>query len=186
MQRGELELSDSAPHRALASFEKALQHFPNHPAAVVGLSSLLLDIYTQKIPAEEVTLQSLSLLPKLPETMTSTLPDNATALIGTAPNGRPSTAASSSPIPPKPRREDLTPEHLNRIAARDRAYGLLSSLTKSGRGWDCAEAWFALARAYEEGEQKEKARSCLWWVVELEEGKGVRGWGCVGGAGGVL
>ena len=71
--------------------------------------------------------------------------------------------------------EDLTP-----LSARDRAYSLLSILTKSGQGWDNSEAWYALARAYELSGQPDKATEALWWVVELEGGRGVREWGCVG------
>ena len=75
---------------------------------------------------------------------------------------------------------------LDRLAARDRAYGLLSALTKLGTGWNYSEAWFALARAYEEGGQLEKAKEVLWWCVELEEGRGVRDWSVVGCGGYVL
>ena len=72
-----------------------------------------------------------------------------------------------------------TPENLNRLAARDRAYGLLSSLTKSGTGWDDSEAWFALARAHELGGETERAKEILWWVVSLEDTRPIRGWDCV-------
>jgi hypothetical protein len=75
---------------------------------------------------------------------------------------------------------------LDRLAARDRAYGLLTALTKLGTGWNCSEAWFALARAYEEGGQPDKAREVLWWCVELEECRGVRDWSVVGSGGYVL
>lgn len=75
---------------------------------------------------------------------------------------------------------------LDRLAARDRAYGLLSALTKLGSAWTCSEAWYALARAYEEGGQVDKAREVLWWCVELEEGKGVRDWSVVSVGGYVL
>lgn len=78
------------------------------------------------------------------------------------------------------------PEELNRLAARDRAYSLLSSLTKLGTGWDYSEAWFALARAYEEGGQIQKAKDVLWWCVELEDSKALRKWSCVGVGGFVL
>jgi cargo-transport protein YPP1 len=58
---------------------------------------------------------------------------------------------------------------------------LLSSLTKLGRGWDYSEAWFSLARAYEESGQVGKAKEVLWWCVELEDTRPVRGWGVAGG-----
>ena len=75
---------------------------------------------------------------------------------------------------------------LDRLAARDRAYGLLSTLTKLGTGWNNSEAWFALSRAYEEGGQPDKAREVLWWCVELEESRGVRDWTVAGGGGYVV
>lgn len=74
----------------------------------------------------------------------------------------------------------------DRLSARDRAYGLLSGLTKLGSGWNDSEAWFALARAYEESGQPEKARAALWWCVELEDGRGVREWGAVISGGGYV
>ena len=75
---------------------------------------------------------------------------------------------------------------IDRLAARDRAYGLLSGLTKLGTGWNYSDAWFALARAYEESGQLDKAKEALWWCVELEEGMGARDWKCVGVGGYVL
>jgi hypothetical protein len=65
---------------------------------------------------------------------------------------------------------------LNRLAARDRAFGLLSTLTKLGSGWDYSEAWYALARAYEESGQIEKTKEVLWWCVELEDTHPMRNW----------
>lgn len=70
----------------------------------------------------------------------------------------------------------MSPPELNRLAARDRAFGLLSTLTKLGVGWDHSEAWFALARAYEESGQIEKTKEVLWWCVELEDTHPVRSW----------
>jgi hypothetical protein len=69
-----------------------------------------------------------------------------------------------------------SPEELNRLAARDRAYGLLSGLTKLGQGWDYSEAWFALAKAYEHSGQIDKAKEVLWWCVELEDTRPLRHW----------
>ncbi|EPS36333.1 hypothetical protein H072_10157 [Dactylellina haptotyla CBS 200.50] len=64
-------------------------------------------------------------------------------------------------------------------AARDRASGLLQTLTKLGSGWDMSEAWFELAREHELSGATEKAKEVYWWVVKLEDTRGVRGWGCV-------
>ncbi|KKY20543.1 putative filamentation protein [Diplodia seriata] len=129
--RGEIAAAEAEPHEALGHFEKGLSHNPDHPAAVVGLSTILLDIYGQVIPAESAQRAS-------------------------AKEGR-SAKDSKSNAP--------DPEELNRLAARDRAYSLLSSLTKLGTGWDYSEAWFALARAYEEGGQVQKAKDVLWWKI---------------------
>lgn len=80
----------------------------------------------------------------------------------------------------------VTPSELNRLAARDRAYGLLSTLTKLGTGWDNTEAWYTLARAYEESGEVEKQKQVLWWVVELEDARPLRHWTNVGVGGFVL
>ncbi|KAF3929707.1 hypothetical protein AA313_de0206612 [Arthrobotrys entomopaga] len=64
-------------------------------------------------------------------------------------------------------------------AARDRASGLLQTLTKLGTGWDMSEAWFELAREYEMSGAMEKAKEVYWWVVQLEDTRGVRAWNCV-------
>ncbi len=70
----------------------------------------------------------------------------------------------------------ISPPELNRLAARDRAYGLLSTLTKLGAGWDYSEAWYALSRAYEESGQIDKTKEVLWWCVELEDTRPLREW----------
>ena len=53
IQKGDLANVESTPYDALAYYEKALSHFPDHPAGIVGLSNLLLDIASEKIPPEE-------------------------------------------------------------------------------------------------------------------------------------
>ena len=139
---------------ASAAYEKALGHYPNHLAATVGLSNILLDSYA-KSPISE------------PDPVTE--PPISTPTLGPL------------PLAPEPDTslDAAAPDLLSRLAARDRAYGLLSALTKSGTGWDCSEAWYALARAYELGGQIEKAKEALWWVVDLEESRGVRLWNCI-------
>lgn len=98
---------------------------------------------------------------------------------------RESTDATSTPDSTasnlQPSYKDSSTALLDRLAARDRAFGLLTTLTKLGTGWNYSEAWFALARAYEEGGQPDKAREVLWWCVELEEGRAVRDWGVASG-----
>lgn len=151
LARGEREVAEEV-------FESALGWHQDHPGAIVSLAGILLDFHsypstsppTDQFPHPQVLDPPLTSLPPSP-----------------------STPHPSSSSPP----ED--PTLLPRLAARDRAYGLLSSLTKSGRGWDCAEAWFALARACEDSGQVSRAREALWWVVELEEARGVRGWECL-------
>lgn len=75
---------------------------------------------------------------------------------------------------------DEEPKFLNRLGARDRAYGLLSSLTKRGSSWDNSEAWYALSRAYEAGGQVDKLKEVLWWCVELEDRRPIRHWSNIG------
>ncbi|KAL8947584.1 MAG: hypothetical protein Q9222_006152 [Ikaeria aurantiellina] len=150
---------------AIEDFEKALDWFPDHNAATVGLATMLLDDYSQEEPTAEHTEpfdESPASKPVL-----ATLPS-----IKRSGNELPQANGS------KP---EESPTLLSRLAARDRAYGLLSMLTKSGRGSDDSEAWFALSRAYEESGQVEKAKEALWWVVELENGRPLREWSCLGG-----
>lgn len=172
-------------------FEAALTRFANHPAATVGLSEILLDIYTE------------DLLPpaSIPALIPSTPPASATASSSFLNASTPTVSQlPSSPSLPthgplglayaRPAAQNKTKEAkdsnqaaaLNRLAARDRAYGLLSALTKLGSGWNYGEAWMALAKAYELGGQVDKAREVLWWCVELEDSRPVRAWGeCAGG-----
>ena len=146
---------------AAMDYEKALQRFPDHPGAIVGLSNILLYQYTQEISAVSQELTFLCVSSSVPT-------------LAAVPSNRSSSAT------PLPNDKDQAQSLLSRLAARDRAYGLLSSLTKSGRGWDNSEAWFALAKVYEDGGQVEKAKEALWWVVELEEKRPVRGWDSLG------
>ncbi|CAL3965879.1 hypothetical protein PZA11_002710 [Diplocarpon coronariae] len=217
-ERGFLALAEGVPYSALAFFESALTHFPDHPSAIVGLSNILLDIYTgdllppPTIPAlvlpGPLNTPSSSTLDASPTS--STLPISQTPphkhssrapILPYGPLGLASTRATSSTshgpkeavATPGCISSGLQPSHkesstalLNRLAARDRAYGLLTALTKLGTGWNYSEAWFALSRAYEEGGQADKAREALWWCVELEEARGVRDWTVTGGRGYVL
>ena len=142
------------------AYEKAVFWWPDHPAATVGLCNILLDSYAEVHPpiTDENPARKLALMPL--EQFSFDPKQKSTAGVK--------------------KKTDST-ESLSLLAARDRAYGLLLALTKSGQGWDCSEAWMALARAYELSGQFEKAKEALWWVVELEEGRGVREWSVVGG-----
>jgi hypothetical protein len=140
---------------------------------MVGLSNILLDIYSEVIPLEppqEMEFSSLPTTRSVPSAREDQSNTNSQHLISHTPSAE----------------NQLSPPVLNRLAARDRAFGLLSTLTKLGPGWDYSEAWYALARAYEESGQIEKTKEVLWWCVELEETHPVRSWKNVGLGGFVL
>ncbi|KAH6622189.1 filamentation protein-like protein [Boeremia exigua] len=172
--RGELLVAQSLKHQARADFERALLHFPDHPQGIVGLSDILLDIYSQAIPMEPTTATEII----------SLFPTQAPTPSATTPSSEPKKYHLMSHIPSA--ENQLSPPELSRLAARDRAFGLLSTLTKLGAGWDYSEAWYALARAYEESGQIEKAKEVLWWCVELEDTHPVRNWSNVASGGFVL
>ncbi|KAH8598180.1 hypothetical protein B0O99DRAFT_684226 [Bisporella sp. PMI_857] len=210
-ESGYLALAESLPYQALAQFEAALTEFQDHPSAIVGLSNILLDIYSgDLLPPPSIT--PLILPPTGPHTTPSSSAI-ATPVSGTPATqpGSPGTLSSSQAsqsahgplgislpgstksniprsIPPtsEPNKNEPGTALQDRIAARDRAAFLLSTLTKLGKGWNYSEAWFALARAYELQGQQEKAKEVLWWCVELEEGKAVRDWSEIGRGGYVL
>ncbi|MCJ1478671.1 hypothetical protein MMC13_007352 [Lambiella insularis] len=190
-ERGDLYVARSAPHSALIEYESALSHDPDHPTATVGLSNILLATYAHPPPPQ---LGNPSQTPSLgrgarkaPQPLLASVPapssaDDPSFLTGAhdsaaLPSVHNPPSASAARLPPSQTQPPAVPDHLE---ARDRAYGLLSSLTKLGSGWDNSEAWFALARAYEESGQAERAKEVLWWVVELEEKRPVRGWDCLG------
>ncbi|PQE12089.1 Filamentation protein [Rutstroemia sp. NJR-2017a BVV2] len=192
-ERGHLAVDQSTPYLALDNYEAALNHFADHPAAVVGLSEILLDIYTEELPPlpnlPPLVLSPISAVNPSASTLhTAPLTNQSQELSPSSPTsgplGLPSrTATSREATNPQSQTETA---QLDRLAARDRAYGLLSALTKLGTGWNYSEAWFALARAYELSGQKDKARDVLWWCVELEEGRALRGWEVVNAGGYVL
>lgn len=161
--RGELWVAQNQKHQGREDFERALLHFPDHPRGIVGLSNILLDIYSEVIPLEPVSATNTMTSPMeaaLPLTQKDSKDVKSNHFISHIPSAE----------------NQLSPLELNRLAARDRAFGLLSSLTKLGKGWDYSEAWFALARAYEESAQVEKTKEVLWWCVELEDTHPVRSW----------
>lgn len=169
-EKAYLALAKGASYEAIRHFEEALMHSLDHPRATIGLSNILLDIFEQKIPSEPpragLDLGPLDQSKLSPETSLK-MEKGHLVEKGSAP----------------PRAGDelrKTPENLNRLAARDRAYGLLSNLTKLGTTWDDSEAWYALARAHECSGQIEKAKEVLWWCVELEDKRPVRHWRNIG------
>ena len=193
-ERGNLFVAQSTPHQAMIEYESALSHYPDHAVATIGLSSILLDIYSQTIPPqpERSSLQAEYDQGARGRTKESSRPilASVSAPISNQSGGDYNTqgdldmSSQEEPRLTSPRdssdMDRRAPETLDRLAARDRAYGLLSSLTKLGTGWDNSQAWFALGRAYEESGQVEKAKEVLWWVVELEDKRPIRGWECLG------
>ncbi|KAI0442039.1 hypothetical protein F4803DRAFT_520676 [Xylaria telfairii] len=206
-EMGLLAIDEGTPYIARAHFEEALMHYPDHPSAIVGLSNILLDVYSEVLlppPAIPSITEELSPGETANSTMKArkTTPGKAEAsrfppatplgLGGDASLGAAVSDTEKTKFPthqaseltvtdglPAPYKADSLPL-IDRLAARDRAYGLLSGLTKLGTGWNYSDAWFALARAHEESGQTDKAKEALWWCVELEEGMGVRDWHCVG------
>ncbi|KAI1844083.1 hypothetical protein JX266_009756 [Neoarthrinium moseri] len=213
-EMGHLSVSEGEPYKARAEFEEALMHYPDHPSAIIGLSNILLDIYSEVLlptsPIPGITLpdgepvdlsgttsQSQALvqradhsIPILPSTPLGLGGQHAISPVAQSANRsavlhhRPNKSLTIEELPAPYKAKSLP--LVDRLAARDRAYGLLSGLTKLGTGWNHSDAWFALARAHEESGQPDKAKEALWWCVELEEGMGVRGWNCVGAGGYVL
>lgn len=211
---GTLSIARETPYVARAEFEAALTRFPDHLVAIIGLSNILLDIYSEKllpppaVPGLPLTggatfSSSLSLSTVAVESTEQTASSDC-SLLPLQPLGlctsKPANQKDKEPNPKKvnnstkPQNDsELPPPYkavsiplVDRLAARDRAFGLLSGLTKSGLAWNNSEAWFALARAHEESGQADKAMEVLWWCVELEEAAGVREWACVGSGGYVL
>ncbi|KAK4961009.1 hypothetical protein LTR10_001498 [Elasticomyces elasticus] len=178
--KADLAIARKQPFEAMEDYEQALTYFPDHLESIIGISDILMDIYEEKMPAEELEPSPTSNLPGTsrssanhPASKPSEPPRLTTA--------KSSLASAGREPPPHVRNRDPTPAQLNRLAARDRAYMLLTTLTKLGSGWDCPEAWIALARAHELSGQIGKAKKALWWVVELEESRAMRDWSEVGG-----
>ncbi|KAI1335509.1 hypothetical protein F5Y15DRAFT_397552 [Xylariaceae sp. FL0016] len=213
-EMGYLAIAEGVPYTARDHFEEALMRYPDHPSAIVGLSNILLDVYSEillpppSIPSLELPGgESAALgyvsdvgrsqsrnqkldISTLPSTPLGLGGDDSASSAGAATAKDSFTAQKSPSLSPT---EELPAPHkanslplVDRLAARDRAYGLLSGLTKLGTGWNYSDAWFALARAHEESGQPDKAKEALWWCVELEEGMGVRNWNSVGVNGYVL
>jgi tetratricopeptide (TPR) repeat protein len=167
-EAGLLAEAQSQPYDAISQFEEALMYWPDHARATVGLANLLLSIYDE------------TLSPERPET------EADADISGSSPTStlKPDKSPNEPPVSGSSQKE--TPEKLNRLAARDRAYGLLSALTKLGSAWDDSEAWFALSKAYERSGQVERAKEILWWCVELEDRRPVRHWWSINSGGYVL
>jgi tetratricopeptide (TPR) repeat protein len=181
-ERGLLAQAQSRPHDAMELFEEALVRDLDHVKATVCLANLLLDIWERKMPVNRPDADDLHA-----EMSTLYLPATAqktNATLNKVQNkdfdnleDRP--MPSNRQIPATDVEED-EPKLLNRIAARDRAYALLSALTKRGTAWDNSEAWYALSRAHEASGDIEKLKEVLWWCVELEDRRPIRHWSNIG------
>lgn len=212
---GYLSVAKDNSDSARLGFEAALTHYPDHPPAIVGLSNILLDLYAEKIvppkafpgltlvggseamPGTEQSTSDIISPPLRPASPPKLLPTEPLGLgafkttkrdrpIKTTPDTKSPTSAAHHDSHLEPPYKATSMPLVDRLASRDRAYGLLSNLTKLGSGWNYSEAWFSLGRAHEESGQTEKAKEALWWCVELEEGMGVREWDCVNTGGYVL
>ncbi|QGA16829.1 hypothetical protein EYB26_004499 [Talaromyces marneffei] len=189
-EKGAILEAQSLTHEAMQYYEEAISCFHDHPKATIALSNLLLDAWEEKIPLEPVEPRIESDIVD-PLSGTSTSPNGVS---GASPqtiqaNGVTKTHQASngeSKSPPKASSNTDDPGHLSRLAARDRAYALISMLTKTGASWDNSEAWFTLSRAYEAGSQIDKAKEILWWCIELEDRKPIRHWWNLGAGGYVL
>ena len=196
-QRGFLARAQTRPFLALEHFELALLNHPDHPSATVGLCNILLEVAAQELAPVSTTasldslLASLSLHsasptfdPQYHTSPTEPSPVNPGPL-GFAPtNSTNSTGATTADHAASG--DHAVDRTVDRLAARDRAYVLLKTLTEQGSGWDFSEAWFALARALELSGLEARATEALWWCVQLEDSRPVRPWDCVNGKGYVL
>ncbi|PLB43165.1 filamentation protein [Aspergillus steynii IBT 23096] len=169
--------AQSRPHDAMDLLETALLRNPDHPKATITLANFLLDIWDQKLPLEppETELQPDLSTPSL-NSARKQIPDPKEQTTSS-----PTTDAGDSKEDELPSAiQDEEPRLLNRIAARDRAYGLLSVLTKQGSSWDNTEAWYALSKAFEAQGHIEKLKEVLWWCIELEDRRPIRHWSNIG------
>jgi len=164
---------------------------------VVGVADLLLDIYKEVIPPDvpdqplpdflegvdlrgpEPALASPTTLPLAPPSLSRAATATSLGGIASAPT-LPATLNGAPTVSTEGAGREAEPDELNRLAARDRAYFLLSTLTKLGTGWDYSEGWMGLARGLEESGQVERAKEVMWWCVELEDSRPVRGWEVLG------
>ena len=185
-------VDDEGVREAVELWEQALMYFPDHAGSVVGLSNVLLDYYERKVDLARHVDDGVKKELRAREEGVGRRKgshggsDHVSSESSTS-NGTVEKSRLGS-VPEALTEEDLkkTPENLNRLAARDRAYGLLSTLTKLGTGWDDADAWYALARAHELGGELGKSKEILWWVVELEDSRPIRAWRNIGCTGYVL
>ncbi|KAE8150399.1 hypothetical protein BDV25DRAFT_154519 [Aspergillus avenaceus] len=178
-EQGLLLKAQSNPHKAMERFEDALMRDSDHPKATICLANFLLDIWDETMtlqpPEPEIDVDVSMLNLANPKERKPAGQDEGQADRHSVAG---STESESKPVPPSI--QDEEPKLLNRLAARDRAYGLLSALTKRGGAWDNSEAWYTLSRAYEAEGHVEKLKEVLWWCIELEDRRPIRHWSNIG------
>lgn len=187
-EMGHLCEAEGDPYEAMIEYEVSLSHYPDHSSATVALANILLDIHSRKIPLSRkppTLAGGLEIQAKFDEPSQPLFPKGSDGHTATVPQAN---GGNSAVEDDDEEGEDTgldsarheASEELDLLASRDRAYTLLSNLTKLGSGWDDSDAWFALGNAYEASGQTEKAKEVLWWVVELEEKRPVRHWRALG------
>ncbi|PNS15461.1 hypothetical protein CAC42_720 [Sphaceloma murrayae] len=177
-ERARIHTLLSAPHAALDCYERGLGYDANHPATMTNVATILLDIFEEKIPAEPPS--SKDLLAAISSNSSMNIDSFSLPPKPAISEPKSDSDAETLATHRRPKPKEASSAELNRIAARDRAYMLLSMLTKQGNGWDNAEAWFNLSRAHELMGQVDKAENCLWWVVQLEDARPIRKWNVAG------
>ncbi|KAJ5628674.1 Tetratricopeptide-like helical [Penicillium lividum] len=178
-EEGLLAQAQDRPHQAMKYYEDALLCCPEHPIATIALANLLLDIWDEKLLPES-TKTEVDLNVSRLTLLSSSAKLKSSRAISADELKAPEAAEIARPVSVANNPHEVDPKHLHRLAARDRAYGLLSILTKLGSSWDNSEAWYALSRAYEAGEQVEKLKEVLWWCIELEDRRPIRHWSNIG------
>ncbi|KAL4746561.1 hypothetical protein BDW72DRAFT_184617 [Aspergillus terricola var. indicus] len=180
-ERGLLLNAQSRSHDAMKHFEEALLYNADHPKATISLANLLLDIWDQKLPLQPPEPGVETGLPEMtPPPVKRSTQSRRLSRAGVSDLAKPKNED------PDPIAEDEEPILVNRIAARERACGLLTALTRRGTSWDNSEAWFALSRAYEAVGQTQKLKEVLWWCIELEDRRPIRHWSNIGSGAYVL
>ncbi|CAG84254.2 hypothetical protein B0I72DRAFT_136302 [Yarrowia lipolytica] len=160
------------PQQALDEVENALDTRPDSLASAIALSNVIID-------AIDPDDQASNIEPKKPELDES--------INGGTENGFSGAVTPATPsIAKKPTQALATEKKIEKpttslfISDRDeraalaRVTSVLESVTRTGNGFDCAEAWWLLSRAYEIQGNMECIRDALWQSVKYEEARPVR------------
>ncbi len=171
------------PEETPALFERAVSRSPTHVAATLGLCKTLFEISSSQAAAPPYLQRPAAAFGDAGPPSGAAAAAAGLSVVHqprALPGQRYANASAPSLHSPPPSSTSVGVEYLSleldRFAARDRAYGLLTALTQRAAGRDCAEAWLLLGEIYEKDGQVEKAREALWRCVELEDAKPVRPW----------